>query len=365
MCTNSGKDNSVRAAVQTAVTIKLGLDVHAAKVAICVQVDGATPQPAQLVASDRLLGWIAALRTKHPGARTVSCYEAGPTGYHLHRQLLAAGIDNLVVVPQRLDTDGRGQKTDRLDARALVERLDRYQRGNRHALSVVRVPTPEQEQARARVRLRVQLLRTRRQHEARGRSLLLTQGIRVQGPWWRPTKWTQLAPELPAWLKAQVQIWQRLALQADALERKVRAELEAAAPAALPRGIGAMTWVILLREVLDWSRFRNRRQVASYTGLCPGINQSGERAHYRGINRHGNPAVRHALIELTWRLVRWQPQYPPVRTLLEQGLSPRLRRKAVVAAARRLAIDLWRLATGRTTAEKIGLTAAFAVQLGA
>ena len=360
MYSNNTKNSRGRALVETGVIIKLGLDVHAAKVAICVQVDGATPQPSQLIESERTLGWIAALRRKHPKARVVSCYEAGPMGYALHRQLVAAGIENVVVTPQRLDIDGRGQKTDRLDARALVERLDRYVGGNRHALRIVRVPTPEEEQARSLVRMRTQLLRTRRKHEARGRGVLLAQGIRVQGPWWRERTWAKLAPTLPDWLRRIVAVWQKLALEADQEERLVREELEAAAPAELPRGVGALTWVTLAREILDWSRFNNRRQVASYTGLCPGINQSGDRTHYRGVNRHGNPAVRHALVELVWRLLRWQPQYPPVRCLVDKSLSPRIRRKAAVAAARRLAIDLWRLATGRTTPERIGLTAAFA-----
>jgi transposase len=208
--------------------------------------------------------------------------------------------------------------------------------------------------------MRTQLVRTRRKHEARGRSVLLAQGIRVQGPWWRKAKWSKLAPTLPDWLRRIVSVWQKLALEADQEERSVRGELEAAAPAELPRGVGALTWVTLAREILDWSRFNNRRQVASYTGLCPGISQSGERTHYRGVNRHGNPAVRHALVELVWRLVRWQPQYPPVRCLVDKSVSPRTRRKAAVAAARRLAIDLWRIATNRTTPERVGLTAAFA-----
>lgn len=219
------------------------------------------------------------------------------------------------------------------------------------------MPTPEQEQARARVRLRTRLAATRREHEARGRSTLLAQGIRVHGAWWRPTAWAKLAPTLPAWLRDIVAVWQQLASQADEQERKVRTELEKAAPTGLPCGVGALTWVVLAREILDWSRFQNRRQVASYTGLCPGIRQSGDpRAHYGSINRHGNPAVRHALIELAWRLVRWQPQYPPVRRLMAMGLAPRLRRKSVVAAARRLSIDLWRIATGRSTLEKLGLS---------
>jgi len=341
------------------VTIKLGLDIHAQKVAVCAQVDGATPQPAQLVLRVRLLGWIAQLRSKHPGAAVISCYEAGPLGYALHRELTAVGITNYVVAPQRLDDRGKQQKTDRLDARGLLERLDRYVRGNRHALAIVRVPTPAQEQARALVRLRDQLMRTRRQHEAQGRSALLLQGIQVSGPWWRPCRWQKLAPDLPAWLKEVVEVLQKLAFAADTQERALRAQLEAAAPAALPRGVGALTWIILSREILDWSRFKNRRQVASYTGLCPGIRQSGAKARGGCINRCGNRTIRTALIELVWRLTRWQSQYPPVRALVSGELSVRHRRKAAVAAARRLAIDLWRLATGQCTAAQLHLDAAF------
>jgi transposase len=359
MKTNVAQDNNARASVESGVTIKVGLDVHAEKIAVCVQLDGATPQPAQLVLRESLLGWLQKLRAKHPGATVVSCYEAGPLGYALHRELLAAGITNYVVAPQRLDDRGKRQKTDRLDARALLERLDRYERGNRHALAIVRVPTPAQEQARARVRLREQLAQTRRQHEARGRSALLAQGIRVHGPWWRPTRWAKTAAELPGWLRALVSVWQQLAVTADEQERAVRAELEAAAPKALPRGVGALTWSILAREILDWSRFQNRRQVASYTGLCPGISQSGGKSHDGSINRCGNRAIRHALLELVWRLVRWQPQYPPVRALVEGSLSARPRRKHAVAAARRLAIDLWRLATGQCTPAQLHLDATF------
>lgn len=358
MESNNTKDNAKRAAVDTAVMIKVGLDVHARKVAVCVQVDGQTPKPAQLVVTEQVVGWLKRLQGEHAGARVVSCYEAGPLGYHLHRALVAAGIENLVVVPQRLDVDGRAQKTDRLDARALAERLDRYQRGNQQALAVVRVPTEQQEQDRAVIRQREQLVRTRRQHEARGRSLLLTQGIQVSGPWWRPARWAELAEQLPAWLRTRVQIWQTLAVQTEALIGQLQQAIEAAAPKPLPRGVGALTWMTLSREVLDWSRFSNRRQVASYTGLCPGIRQSGARTRHGSINRHGNPAVRRALIELTWRMLLWQPQYPPLRHLRASPPGSRHRRRAVVAAARRLAIDLWRLATHQTTAAALGLSAA-------
>jgi transposase len=360
MRTNDHQNNQERALVEAGVIIKLGLDVHAAKVAVCVQVDGSTPQPSQMVTTERLLGWIAKLRGRHPGAKLVSCYEAGPLGYVLHRQLEAAGIVNYVVAPRRLEHPGRKQKTDRLDARALLEGLDRYVRGNLRAITVVCVPTPKQEQDRAQVRLRKQLAESRRQYEARGRSTLLAQGIRVIGAWWRPKAWGQLKGNMPGWLIPIVETWQRLAAECDAQERAVRAELEKAAPEKLPRAMGALTWTVLSREVLDWKRFNNRRQVASYTGLCPGIHQSGGRSKTGSINRCGNPVIRHALVEMVWRLARYQPQYPPVRLLAEGTLSARQRRKHTVAAARKLAIDLWRLNTGRCTQADLKLDAAFA-----
>jgi transposase len=76
-----------------------------------------------------------------------------------------------VVVPRRLENQrSKHQKTDRLDARALLVNLESYLRGNRNAMSIVAVPSPEQEQQRSVVRYREQLMRNRRRAEARGPS---------------------------------------------------------------------------------------------------------------------------------------------------------------------------------------------------
>jgi transposase len=73
-----------------------------------------------------------------------------------------------------------------------------------------------------------------------------------------------------------------LALEKQEVEH--RRALEAAAPRALPKAVGALTWVLLSREICDWARFRNRRQVSSYTGLCLGVRQSGASRHEGSIN---------------------------------------------------------------------------------
>ena len=331
---------------------KLGTDVHARDVVVCLQVDGALPERPQKMDAQHLVALVTALAKAK--IKVYVSQEAGPSGYGLHRRLLQAGATSYVVVAKTL-ADGRQQKTDGLDATALTDNLDRYLRGHTKAFSAVTVPSVQQEQDRARARLRGQLKKSRHQWEARGRSLLLAQGFHIRGQWWKKSRWEALLKDLPAWLVTELEIMRIQITSMDTAEKARRAELEAAAPKQLPKAIGALTWVLLAREICDWGRFKNRRQVASYTGLCPGGYQSGTTKRDGHINRHGNPRVRHLLIELVWRLVRWQPEYPPIQKLVAGVVKGAARRKLAVAATRRLAVDLWRLATKQTTPEKLHL----------
>jgi transposase len=148
-----------------------------------------------------------------------------------------------------------------------------------------------------------------------------------------------------------------------ALEEKIRAltvQLQGAAVPGQPRGLGLLTSVVIDREIGNWGRFANRRQVGSYTGLCPGEYSSGNTRLQTCVTKHGNPRLRAALVELAWRLVRFQPHYKPVvkwRQILQKGAmaTGAARKKAIVAVARQLAVDLWRIRTGRLSAEALGL----------
>jgi transposase len=148
-----------------------------------------------------------------------------------------------------------------------------------------------------------------------------------------------------------------------ALQQKIAAltlQLQSAALSDQPRGLGKMTSVVIDREIGDWYRFNNRRQIASYTGLCPGEYSSGNTRLQSCVTKHGNPRLRAALVELAWRLVRFQPDYKPIikwqRTLRRGALATgAARKKAIVAVARQLAVDLWRVRTGRLTPEQPGL----------
>jgi transposase len=339
-----------------AKSLKLGIDVHAQSYRVVRQIDNATPQPAQKFTPKEFLLW--AKKQLSQADQVHSCYEAGPLGYGLHRALEAMGIHNVVVRPQNWDELHKGVKTDKTDALALVQRLDRYVQGNAKALAVVCVPTPEQELSRSQSRLREQLLSHRLRFEAQGRSLLLFNGIQVKGRWWQETNWLGLQSQLPAGLLELLKVMRELLLAVQVqLEAQTRKVEGAAKPQV--RGVGALTSQVLEREVLDWNRFTNRRQVASLTGMCPGVRASGQKSRSGPITKHGNQRIRTALIELAWRTLRFQPQYPPLQrwrlVLGNPQASAAARKKAIVAVGRRLAIDLWRLNTGRSTAQKLGL----------
>jgi len=353
--TNTHKLTTTQNAAKTKC-IKLGIDVHADSYRVVRQLDHATPQPAQKFTPKDFLVW--ARKQLNQAEAVHSCYEAGPLGYCLHRALEAMGIHNLVIRPQNWDELGRGVKTDKTDALALVQRLDRYVQGNRHALAVVRVPTPEQELARAQSRQREQLLAHRLRLEAQGRSFLLYHGMRVKGRWWQERNWVTLQSRVTEPLLKLLIVIRHLLLTVQAQVDLATAGLEQAATPQ-PHGVGALTSQVLEREILDWHRFKNRRQVASLTGMCPGVRASGLKQQSGAITRHGNRRLRTALVELAWRCVRYQPDYPPMQkwrpVLLSAKAGGGAKKKAIVAVGRRLAIDLWRINTGRTTAEKLCL----------
>jgi len=337
--------------------IKLGIDVHQDFYVVVIQEDGANPKPPQRFQKHAFLHWAAKL--KQSGTEVHAVYEACGFGFTLQRQLSAFGIHCYVACPQKLDERNKRVKTDGLDAKALCPKLDRFVQGNGDALAIVRVPTEEEEQARAIHRQREQLVGARKRLEAQGRSLMVNHGLEPVQNWWKPRTFAALP--VPQWMRELLLKSQPILLALQEQIALLTLQLQSAATANQPRGLGKMTSVIIDREIGDWRRFNNRRQIASYTGLCPGEYSSGNTRLQSCVTKHGNPRLRAALVELAWRLTRFQPNYKPVvkwRQILAKGAlaTGAARKKAIVAVARQLAVDLWRIKTSRLTAEQLGLT---------
>ena len=336
--------------------IKLGIDVHQDFYVVVKQLGGSNPKPAQRFKKEVFLLWAAKL--KRQGSEVYAVYEACGFGFGLQRKLTSLGIHCYVICPQKLDERNKRVKTDGLDAKALCLKLDRFVQGNRDALALVRIPTEEEEQLRAIHRQREQLVKARKRLEAQGRSFLLNQGMEAVSNWWKQRTFAAL--QLPPWMKELLAQSQPILLALQKQIQLLTMQLQNAADPRQMRGFGALSSVVIDREVGNWQRFNNRRQVASYTGLCPGEYSSGNTRLQTCVTKHGNPRLRAALVEAAWRLVRFQPEYPPVvkwRRILAKGAlaTGAARKKAIVAVARQLVVDLWRIRTGRVRPEELGL----------
>jgi transposase len=320
-------------------------------------IDGTTPQPPQRFKPVEFMVWCAKQLTL--AEKVFTCYEAGPFGYTLHRRLEKMGVTNYVIRPRDWDEYSKKVKTDQRDALAMALCLDRYVSGNHEAFCVVRVPTEAEEQKRSLSRQRESLQQAKQRLAAQGRSHALYYGGHLQGEWWQEAAWQRTLPELPAIVVNLLEPLRRLLAAVDVELKDRTKELEASAPAGLPVGLGQMTSQILEREVADWNRFQNRRQVASYTGLCPREDTSSDRRFQGAINKHGNRRLRPVLVEGAWRLLIFQPGYHPVKkwraALLDKKSGPSRRKKLIIALARTFAVDWWRIRTGRCQAEDLGL----------
>jgi transposase len=348
--------------------IKLSADVHKRDFKICRQIGDQNIQPAQTFTPAEAFHW--ALKQKESAQRVVFCYEAGFAGFSLARRLEANGIEPLVMCPQKLDERKKRVETDTLDAYRIAGRVDRYVAGNQEALTPVRIPTVQEEDERAQSRQRDQMLKLRKQVEAQGRSLLAFKGLTCPESWWRGSEedWQETVKKM-SWPKPIVELleaYRRVALVADrevgVLTRKIEKEAQLHLPPSLPslpNGFGELSMEILRREVCQWSRFKNRRQVGSFFGLCASESSSGSRQNRGSITKTGNPRCRHALIELAWRTWSFQPEYWVVKKFRERMDQTKARsvarKKIIVAMARLIGVDLWRLYTGQTTMAKLGL----------
>lgn len=332
--------------------IKIGLDVHLEFTMAVVQCDHASPRAPRKFTVDELVEQVR--RWAAEGIAVYCVQESCGFGFTLHRKLEAAGAQSFLITPVALNGN---RKTDKLDARVLCLRLSRWLDGNRLELSPIRIPSETEQRRREVSRRRAFLAREVRCLANRAHGQVAEFCHKKLPPhWWGPRKWKKLSARLPTWLLGLLEKLRELILAVSAQMEALDAELVARVQATpKPKGLGDLTLAILDGEVCDWSRFNNRKQIGSYTGCCPGEHSSGNKRRIGSIDRLGNGRIRSILVETVWRFLRWQPHWKAAaraRAQLKAGTS--MKKKAVVALARQLAVDLWRWRTGRCDFEDLG-----------
>ena len=321
----------------------VGLDVAKLRHAVAVAEDGRDGEVrffgeigADAPSIRRLVG---KLEKRH--GRLHFCYEAGPTGYGLHRQLTALGHRCTVVAPSLIPRrPGDRVKTNRRDALQLARLLRAGE------LTAVWVPDEAHEAMRDLVRAReaaVDDLRRKRQAVS---SMMLRQGRVFPGKktWGaRHIQWLQAQRfEYPA---HQLILQEMLLAARHAHERLGR--IEATIVEFLPtwslapvvealqalRGVNLITATIIMVEVGDLRRFENPRRLMGYLGLVPGERSTGESVRRLGITKAGNGRVRRSLIESAWSY-RHLPRTGKAKHYLLERVSPAVRDIAAKAQAR-------------------------------
>src|SRR5499427_1707484 len=262
--------------------------------------------------------------------QVVVVYEAGPFGYGLYRQLTARGAKCLVCAPDSTQQKRKRRKNKPIDSRTLTSNLSNYLNGNEAALQLVRVPSLEQEQARLVSRQHDQLVEERKRLGAQGNALLLSQGFGSWKNWWRPKAFSRLEQLLPAWLFEMLRTWVDLLRALDEKIQAAKAALTKRCSGPRPKGAGANSLVQLQSEVLDWELYANRRKVACLAGMVPSEWSTGDDQRRGSITKVGVPAIRRIITEMVWRIIQFQPQYPPVQKWQEvlRGSNRTLKKKA-------------------------------------
>lgn len=355
----------------------VGLDTHKDTIAVAIaDAEGGRPRfYGEIANTSTALSKL--LKDISPNGEVVSyCYEAGPCGYSIYRQINDLGHDCSVVAPSLIPTKpGDRVKTDRRDCENLA-RLHRV-----GELTPVWVPDQEQEAIRDLTRAREDMKHLERQARQRLCAFLLRHGQRYDSG---KSKWTQAYWR---WLerikfshRVQQTVFQEYIDSVKQQQQRV-AELEQTMQEALAdwslapvveglmalRGCRLITAMTVMAELGDITRFDSPRQLMKYLGLVPSESSSGPKTRRGGITKTGNGHVRRVLVEAAWcyrfaarktaplqrraertseevQAIAWKAQKRlsgRYQTLNRRGLLPQ---KTCIAIARELTGFIWAIA---------------------
>jgi transposase len=353
----------------------VGLDVHRATISVAIADRDLAPVSYGKIANDPTA--IHKLMQKLGGPETILrvAYEAGPTGYVVHRQLTELGIECLVVAPSLIPVRaGDRVKTDRRDALKLARLL---RSGD---LTPVWVPDQEHEALRSLVRARAAAKADQLRAKHRLSKFLLCLGARPPVgaanwskryfAWLRSLEFTYHAEQVvfAEYLAEVIAAGERVKRLEGALRQCAQTTPQAKLIEALQalRGIGLVTAVTIVAEAGDLRRFPTAPQFMAYTGAVPSESSSGSKQSRGRITRTGNRALRHVLGQaahharhaacLSDSLKRRQKHVSPRVVELAWAAQLRLHaryrhlagrigvHKAIMAVARELAGFVWAVA---------------------
>jgi transposase len=308
-----------------------------------------------------------AAKAGHDIKRIVVAFEAGRDGAWLARWLQARGIEAYMIHAASIPVprEHKRPKTDRLDTEMLMRAVLGWLRGEPRHCRMAQIPTQEEEDARRPAREHDSLVRERTSLINRMQSTLVWLGITgfniklvkagqklagLRTPNGEPIPPNTLA-ELYRGLERLAMVRKHIKAIEDARVKRLKEKPNHGAnPLVLMLaqvlGLGLETADLLVHEVLS-RNLRDQRAVGRYGGLTGSPDESGKTRREQGLAKAGNWRVRHSSLQLAWRWLRHQKgsalaQWYRARTA---GAGDIIRKKMIVALARKILIALWRYVT--------------------
>jgi transposase len=321
----------------TGKTIFVGIDVHKKTYSVSVICDGELVKRDTMPANPE--GLVAYLNKYFQGASIKSAYEAGFSGYGLHRHLIDNGIENIVVNASSIEVGARDRvKTDKRDSIKIATQLSASR------LKGIFVPSREMEDRRELSRLRSTFVKDRNRiavrlkHKANYHGLIGPEDTqRVCKDWIDRLKKKEMMPGLEYTINEMAEQWEdlnkRIKKIDKALEEQAVVDEELEVVFRSVCGIGKTAARILANELGDMSQFSSEKALFSYTGLTPAEYSSGEHVRKGHITGQGRPILRSTLVQCSWIGIRFDDD---LRETYERICLRAGAKRAIVAVARKL-----------------------------
>lgn len=321
----------------TGKKIYVGIDVHKKSYSITAICDKAVIKRDTLVANTGNLVYY--LHKHFSGAKIFSAYEAGFSGFNLHRTLISHGVQNIVVNAASVEVGARDRvKTDRRDSLKIATQL------SAHRLKGIYVPDKEMEDRRELTRLRRTLVKDRNRigvrmkHKANFHGLIGPEdNEKVSNKWIEKVKKMEMMSGLKTHFDSLIRQWYFLNDEIKEIENQLNKQAEDDPELEMLYmscpGIGKTSARMLANELGDMHQFRSNKTLYSYVGLTPCEYSSGEHVRKGHITRQGKPDLRGVLVQCSWRAIKCDSS---LREIFDRIAARQGKKRAIVAVARRL-----------------------------
>lgn len=299
-------------------TIYIGTDVHKNtwKVASCTAHMNPTKWPVTI--KKPFVENLKIYLHKHfPDAQYICCYEAGFSGFWAQKELNKVGINTIVVNPADIPTSDkdRQQKEDKRDARKIAKAL------KDHSVNGIYIPEDDALRDRDLVRERYSIAKSNRRVKNQIKSHMALYNIEIPDDlvkkhwsgrfieWLKEISDQRDDPTLELQLE-RLQMLRHLQLRSNKLIRDLGKSERYNELYNILRsipGVGSITAMLLITELIDMKRFTTTKQLMSYVGFIPTTKGSGEKTATGNLTKRCNTRLRSAIIESSWVSIKHDP----------------------------------------------------------